>query len=183
MSIDIVFLIVLIAAILKGLRNGLLLGVFSLVGWIIGLAAALKLSASVANYLRAEAHWDSRWLPFLSFIAVFIGVAMLVRWGAMLVQKGIELAMLGWINKIGGVLLYAVIYTLLFSVFLFYADKMNLVSETTEKASRSYAFVQPWGPVVIDWIGKFLPMFKDVFHDLENFFEDVGRRVDKAVTR
>jgi len=101
----------------------------------------------------------------------------------MLVQKGIELAMLGWINKIGGVLLYGVIYTLLFSVFLFYADKMNLVSETTEKASRSYAFVQPWGPVVIEWIGKFLPMFKDVFHDLENFFEGVGRRVDKAVSR
>jgi len=180
MFIDILFVIFLISAVFKGLRNGLLLAVFSLVGWIIGIAAALKLSATVANHVRQEAHWDSKWLPVLCFVAVFIVVALLVRWGAMLIQKGVELAMLGWINKIGGILLYAILYTLLYSVFLFYADKMNLISEATEKASRSYAFVQPWGPVVIEWVGKIIPVFKDVFQDLESFFEEVRRRVDKS---
>lgn len=182
MAIDIIFLVLLITAIFKGLRNGLLLAVFSLVGWIVGLVAALKLSASVANYLRQEAHWDSRWLPFLSFLAVFLAVALLVRWGAAILQKGIELAMLGWLNKIAGALLYAVLYILLLSVVLFYAVRMNLIGENTLKNSHSYAFIQPWGPAVINGIGRFVPFLRDVFHDLERFFEHVGDRVNESHT-
>jgi len=182
MVIDLIFICILLTALFKGLRNGLLVAVFSLVGWIVGLAAALKLSASVANYLREQAHWDSKWLPILSFLAVFIAVALLIRWGAAIIQKGVELAMLGWLNKIGGVVLYAVLYILLFSVVLFYGTQMHLVTEDAIKGSRTYAFIQPWGPVVIDGIGKFLPFLKDVFHDLETFFEHVGEKVNKATT-
>ena len=52
MIIDIAFAIVMILAIFKGFSKGFIVGIFSLLAFIIGLAAALKLSVVVANYLR-----------------------------------------------------------------------------------------------------------------------------------
>ncbi len=55
MIIDIAFALLMVLAIFKGLRKGLILGIFSLLAFLIGLAAALKLSAVVAVYLNDKA--------------------------------------------------------------------------------------------------------------------------------
>ena len=101
MIIDIVFLFIMILAIFKGLRKGFILGIFSLLAFIIGLAAALKLSAVVAAYLQKNVVTASRWLPVLSFLLVFIVVILLVGLGARLIKKTIDFAMLGWLDRIG----------------------------------------------------------------------------------
>ncbi len=44
MLIDIIVVILLVMAIFKGLRKGLIVAVFSFLAFLIGLAAALKLS-------------------------------------------------------------------------------------------------------------------------------------------
>ena len=82
MIIDIGFLVVMIFAIFKGLRKGFILGIFSLLAFIIGLAAALKLSAVVAAYLQKDVVTASRWLPVFAFLLVFIVVILLVGIGA-----------------------------------------------------------------------------------------------------
>ena len=46
----------------------------------------------------------------ISFIIVLLGVILLVRWIANLIQAAIKIAMLGWLNKLGGVILYLFIY-------------------------------------------------------------------------
>ena len=51
--IDLFFILLLIVAAFKGMRKGFVLAVFSFLSIIIGLAAALKLSATVASHL----HW------------------------------------------------------------------------------------------------------------------------------
>ena len=85
MIIDIGFLILMILAIFKGLRKGFILGIFSLFAFIIGLAAALKLSVVVAAWLQKNVIPASRWLPVLSFLLVFIVVIFLVGLGARLI--------------------------------------------------------------------------------------------------
>ena len=72
MIIDIAFIVVLIIAIFKGLSKGFIVGIFSLVAFIIGLAAALKFSAVVAAYLQGKGMEATKWLPVLSFFLVFI---------------------------------------------------------------------------------------------------------------
>ena len=70
--IDIIFAILIIIAIFKGLRRGFIVAVFSIIGFIVGLAAALKLSALVAVYLQNSIAVAGKWLPFISFALVFI---------------------------------------------------------------------------------------------------------------
>jgi membrane protein required for colicin V production len=171
MFIDTLFILLLVAALYKGYSKGLIVAVFSFAAIIIGLAAALKLSSVVAVWLQKSTNLSGFWLPFLSFILVMIGVAFLVKLGAKFVEKTIQLVLLGWVNKLGGIVLYAALYISVLSVILFYFDKMNLLKEDTIATSKTYFFIQPWAPKVIAAFGKVLPIFKDVFHQLETFFE------------
>ncbi len=54
MIIDILFLAMMMMAVFQGLRNGLIVAVFSIVGWIIGLYAAFKFSGMAADYLKEK---------------------------------------------------------------------------------------------------------------------------------
>jgi membrane protein required for colicin V production len=110
---------------------------------------------------------------------VFFAVVLAVRWGAGLVEKTINVAMLGWVNKIGGAALYAALYIILLSVFLFYAQKINLLNADTVQASKTYPFIQPWAPRVIDGFGTILPWFKNMFGELEAFFGKIATNAGK----
>jgi membrane protein required for colicin V production len=74
-------------AFFKGIKKGLILAVFSLVGLIIGLAAAMNFRFIVADYLKDTVNISAKWLPFISFIVVFIAVLILVRIGATALEK------------------------------------------------------------------------------------------------
>jgi len=182
MIIDLAFLVMLIFAIIKGLQKGLIVGIFSLLAFIIGLAAAMKLSAVVAGYLDDSTNISSRWLPVLSFILVFILVAALVNFGARLLEKMVESLMLGAVNKIGGIFFYLFLETIIFSVVLFFFVQMNWVGAETIQASKVYEYVQPIGPWVINGIGTVFPVFKDLFHDLQHFFEGVAEKASSGKT-
>ena len=174
MLLDIVFAVVLVLALFRGYRQGLILGIFSLVAVVIGLAAALKLSALVAGWIGSAVKISEEWLPLVAFIVVFIAVVLLVRLGAKAIESTVELVMLGWLNRLAGILLFAVIYTLVFSVLLFYAVQMQWLSPGTLRESVTYEYVQPWGPRVINGLGSVIPLFKDMFRELEDFFGHVS---------
>lgn len=163
-------------AVFKGYRKGLVVAVFSFFGFFIGLAAALKLSTYVAGRLGEVVTVSERWLPFISFALVFIAVVLLVRLGAKMLEGVAEMAMLGWVNRLLGILLYALIYTMIFSVVLFYADQGKFIKPETIEKSTTFSFIQPIGPKAIDWFGRIIPWFSDMFEDLKGFFGSVGEQ-------
>ncbi|MHA4811972.1 CvpA family protein [Flavitalea flava] len=170
MLIDVLFLIIIALAVFKGFRQGLIIAVFSGLAFIIGLAAAIKLSAAVAGYLKENMHMSTRWLPVLAFLLVFIGVILVVRWGAKLAETVVDLAMMGWLNKLGGIVLYILVYAIILSVLLFYAVQVHFVSDATLASSRVYPYIRPLGKEAIEGFGKIVPFFKGMFTELENFF-------------
>ena len=132
-------------AAIKGYQRGLIVAVFSIIAFIVGLAAAIKLSAVVADYIGKATSISQQWLPVISFAVVFIIVILLVRWTASLIQKSVEFAMMGWVNKLGGILFYLCIYILIYSVVLFYADQMELIKPEWKSNSLTYSYIEPVG--------------------------------------
>ena len=124
MIVDIFFIIMLVLAIFKGYSRGFIVALFSIIAFVAGIAAAMKLSAAVASYLGQNAGIAKQWLPVLSFLLVFIVVALLVRAGAAIIEKTVQFAMLGWVNRIAGIILYVVLYVVLLSVIIFYANQV-----------------------------------------------------------
>jgi membrane protein required for colicin V production len=175
MTIDLIYLFLLAMAAYRGFRQGLVMAAFSFTGFFVGLAAAFKLSALVAGWLATSFNKPAPWWPFLAFFLVLVIVSGIIRLAAAGVSGTLNLVMLGWVNKLGGFLLYAVLYTLLFSVVLFYLDNLLHLSPKTLEQSAVYPYIKPWGQWTMDAWGKLLPQFRNVFHDMERFFEQVGR--------
>jgi membrane protein required for colicin V production len=161
-------------ALIKGYKKGLVLAIFSIIAFIVGLAAALKLSTVVAGWLGDSTNISAKWLPVISFLAVFVVVIIIVRSVGKIIESAVDWAFLGWANKLGGIILYAAAYTIIYSVILFYSDKLHLISEQTIQSSVTYAFIQPWAPVVMNAIGTVVPWFKDMFVQLQSFFEKLS---------
>ncbi|HVE60773.1 MAG TPA: CvpA family protein [Chitinophagaceae bacterium] len=159
MFIDIIVAVLLVIAIFKGLRKGLVVGIFSFLAIIIGLAAAIKLSAATASYLGDNTNISQRWLPVIAFAVVFIIVVLLVRLGARALEGIVKLTMLGWLNRFCGVLFFSLIYLFIFSIILFYANNLHLFNQETAKHSIAFPYLQPLGPKIINGLGSVLPFF------------------------
>lgn len=176
MIIDIAFILFLIMAIFKGLSKGLVLGIFSLLAFIIGLAAALKLSAVVAVYLHKDPGAMNKWLPLFAFLLVFVLFIVLISVIGKLIKKGLQIAMLGWVDSLMGMILYLVLYTIIFSILLFYAEKLLVVNTEETSTSHFYPYIVTWGPKLINNLGRIIPAFKNIFGELETFFGTIASK-------
>ncbi len=176
MIIDVIYVCILALAIFKGFSRGFIVAIFSFLAVFIGLAAALKLSATVALWLGASTGIGAKLLPVLAFVLVMIFVAWLVQLCAILIQKTLQIVMLGFLNKAAGVIFYCLLYTILFSVVLFYAAKTGLLQQDTIAASYCYNFIQPLGPHTINAFATLIPAFKNMFQQLEQFFDNIAKK-------
>jgi membrane protein required for colicin V production len=179
MVLDLIFAVIIILAIIRGYQRGLIVGLFSLIAIVIGLAAAIKLSTIVADYIGKAVKISDQWLPLISFAIVFLIVVLLVRLGANAIQKTAETFMLGWVNRLGGIIFYIAIYVTIFSVVLFYAEQIKVIQPATKNKSVTYTYIQPWGPKAINGVGTAVPAFKNMFWHLEEFFGGVSQKISK----
>lgn len=177
MLIDIAFALLMLFAFLKGMKKGFIASCFSAIGFIVAMAAALKLSAVLANRLSGNSHLSGKWVPFVSFVIVFAAVVIAFNQIGKLFQKTSEFMLLGWLNRFGGICLFVFIYGIIFSIVLFYAKELKFISENTIAASKSYSFIAPLGPDVINGLGKVIPFFNHLFEQLQHFFDRVSDKL------
>lgn len=177
MALDVFVLVCLAIAIVKGYRKGLIIALFSFIALVVGAAAALQLSGKAAQYLAPAVPSLHQWIPLIAFLLVFLSVAIVVRLLAKLLEETLKWSMLGWMNKLGGILFYSLLYLVLISIGLFYADKMGVISAPTKAAATSYPILQPLAPVIMDNLGKIVPVFGDLFGQIEQSFEQLGKEI------
>jgi len=176
MILDLIAGILLVLAIIKGYTKGAILAAFSYIALIIGIAAAIKLSVVVAGYLTSRS-MHGKWLSFLSFVIVLVIVIVIIKLLARMIEKIIQAVLMGWVNRICGIILFVLVYFTVYSVFLFYTTKMGLTGPQTVQASVTYPYFHNLGPWAIDHLGVVIPWFKDMFRHLSDFFAAMAARL------
>ena len=174
MLLDIIGILLIILAFIRGYGKGVIVGVFSMLGVVLGMLVALKFSGVFADYLLKRDFITSAWAQVVSFVLLFLGMILLVRLVAKLIEGLIKAASLGLVNRLAGGTLYSLIGLLIWSALLWIANRAHFISPETLSASRSYEFMVPVAPWVYTHIGDVLPMAKDVFSDLGRFFDQVN---------
>ncbi|MBC8047543.1 MAG: CvpA family protein [Fimbriimonadaceae bacterium] len=173
MILDIIFAIILILLFIRGYKKGIIHAVVSLVAIIIGLMVAVRFSEVAAVYFDKWFNISSRYLPVIAFIAVFFAVYFIFRWLGAMMEGIFKLIKLNFINQVLGGLVWAVIWAMLFSTLLFYGNNMQLFSDELKSDSLVYEKIEPFAPDVIAGIGKIIPPVKDIYNDLQQWFNDL----------
>jgi membrane protein required for colicin V production len=178
MGLDIAALIIIGLFFIRGYMKGLIVAAFSVVAILLGLVVALKFSQSLAEWLRIHDYVSSAWVQVVSYIALFIGVVLLVRMVARAIEGAVEGMMLGTLNKLAGGILYALLGAILWSSLLWIGDAAKIIPEEKIAASTSYPWFKALAPWIWEQAGHLLPFVKDTFAKLQSFFDSVNNKPD-----
>ena len=171
MWIDILTGTLLIVAILQGIRNGFIKALLSFFSFFIGLIVAYQLAGWVARQLKEYTKIESYWLPFISFIIVLLAVLFLIRWVSGLLQQTAEVLMLGWLNKLLGIVLYGFIYFTIWSALVYFLQILGVLEAVKMKDAYSYSYLQKWWPYCTDKMSQWLPFIKTTIATFPNPFK------------
>ncbi|MEY3060470.1 MAG: hypothetical protein RL000_1822 [Bacteroidota bacterium] len=155
----------------KGWTKGFIMAIVSCVSLFVGLALALQFSGWVEGYLKKEAASNNDWLAFFAFLMVLIGAIIAIRILGKIIEKSVELVLLGLVNRFAGILLYLFIYLSIFAVVLVYLKQFEIVGNETAIHSKSYTYLINFGGWVIDFFAEWLPAINNLFNDTKEFIQ------------
>lgn len=171
MVIDILLLILLALAIYKGWTKGFIMAIFVFVSYFVALALAFHFSGTVEGYMRSKSEGDGKWFSFLSFLLVMVAGIIAVRLIGKLIEKSAELMMLGFINRLMGILVMFCIYATFFAVILVYCKRFGIVNDGYSADSKSFSYTINYGEWLVSHFSEWLPALKNLFKDAGGFIE------------
>jgi membrane protein required for colicin V production len=151
---------VLVIAILQGYKNGFIRALISFFSLFIGLLLAFQFAGWVAGQLKEHTKINSQLLPFISFLIVLILVLILLRWATRLLQQTAEWLMLGWLNKLLGIVLYSLIYFTILSALVYFFQLLGVLEADKMKATYSYEYLNKWWPYCLEKLSIWVPSIK-----------------------
>ncbi|HWB63342.1 MAG TPA: CvpA family protein [Chitinophagales bacterium] len=170
MIFDILFLIFIGLGFYQGFKNGIIYAIFSLLGWFLGLVAALKFSYLLVNLLQGLLHFGPKVSAIISFILVLALVLLLTRLIAWGLEKILKSFALNLPNQIIGGIIYSLIGLYVLCIFVWFLNRIEVFPDSQKKTSHVYPYIADLAPHVAEVSGKVVPYFRDTFHQFDNLF-------------
>jgi membrane protein required for colicin V production len=136
---DIILALPLLWMTYRGFTKGFIIGIVSLIAFILGLYLSIRFSASLATIFIAQFHATSPYIRLISFIAIFLAVIILLFFLGKMLEKAVDLMALGFLNKILGALLGFAKAVVLVSLLLFLVSiidpRQRIITEKMKQES------------------------------------------------
>lgn len=156
--IDLIIAVLLGYALFKGLQNGLVVSVISLVALIVGIYFSLRFSFYTKDVLIQSTQWNPNTITIASFFITFLAVLIALYALGKLVTRLVDSLALGFLNKLAGALFEGIKMILIISVFLNLFQKINfnnlIVSEEKLNESIFYKPVESISKTVFPLMDK-----------------------------
>ena len=157
--LDIILLVCFIPAIISGLRKGFIAQVVAIISIVLGVWLSVKSATLVGSWISQWIEASPQLINIISFAIIFIAVAVLLFTIGKLIEATIKIIMLGWLNKLLGVLfsMLKCILIIGFLIIVFEAinDTFGLVPESYLSESLLYAPFR-------DIADSVFPLFKEL---------------------
>lgn len=174
--LDIVLLILLGGAAIRGFSHGFVIESCSLLGLVLGIWAGVHLNNRAAQWIGLDPEQE-----VLSFIVVFVAVLVIAYLIGRGLTKLIDVAQLTLPNKVAGiifgVLRSAFVLSILLNVLGALEQKSWTPSRATFEASRLYAPIRAFAPMIVPALEE----TKWVKRTIEQLERGVDRTVGQAI--
>ena len=130
------------------------------------MIVAFQFAGYISNILKEHTKIGSQWLPFIAFLVVLIGVMILLKMITGILQQSAEWLLLGWLNKLLGMVLYALIYGTILSAVLYFMILLGVVEKSSIKDSFSFSYLESWWPYFMKKLSLWIPSIKSSLSSL-----------------
>ncbi|HNP76378.1 MAG: CvpA family protein [Cyclobacteriaceae bacterium] len=161
---DIFLLLCCMAGAWNGYREGFLMELISLVAIILGVLGGFKLMGEGMLFLQDRFHADKATLPYVSFILIFVIIMIAVRLLGKMVKNSIDKSFLGTVDQSMGAGLGIFKTLFMASILIWIFDSLKVAPSTAwTEDSWLYPFTAHLAPRTADWIGNYIPVFREIF--------------------
>ena len=151
--IDLVLCIPLVWGFYKGFTRGIIIEAATLAAFGLGVWGGIKFSDLIAGFLKNYFHWNSPYLPIISFAVIFLGIIIGVYAVAKLAERFVKAAALGIVNKLTGAAFGVLKFALVISVLIFILESLKkniqIIPEKTIEVSLLYKPIGSIAPAII----------------------------------
>ncbi|ASV30369.1 CvpA family protein [Maribacter cobaltidurans] len=123
--LDIVLGLLLLWGLWKGLTNGLLIEIASIIALIAGIYGAIHFSYIAGDYLSERMDWDEKIINIAALTITFILIVLAVHILGKILTKIIDFAMLGILNKLAGAIFGILKVAVILGALLVFLDRLN----------------------------------------------------------
>ena len=159
-TLDIVILLLFIPGIIRGLSKGFLEQSISLVGVVLSVYLAYHFSDFACDIIKNYITVSETVLNVIGFAAILVVVLLLVMLLSKLVTKVAEMASLGWLNKVLGLVFALCTTALVIAILIILFDTVNvkfeLVKSTILQDSVLYGHLKDFGYFVFPYLKQLL---------------------------
>lgn len=146
-AIDISIAILLIIGLVRGLMNGFILELTSLLSLILGIVGAFLFAEEVEFYIAPYLDWEAKYIQLTAFILTFLAIVMVVSLIGKALTKLINVIALGMLNRLVGGLFGLLKMCLIVLVLVLIISSINkkvgfLDDKEVVKNSVTYAFFE-----------------------------------------
>lgn len=158
--VDIVILCCFLPALYFGAKNGLVKQLVALAVIFFGIRLSLRFSVPVSNWVLEHVEMSEFWAKAVSFILIFFVVAIVLSLLGRIIEKIIKISLLGWLNKLLGIVMTFCLFALVISVLAYFVDSANNLLEfiPKEKLEESRFY-----PMLLNLAQEVFPRFKELF--------------------
>ena len=150
--LDIIILIPLFLWARQGYNKGLIISVASFTALVLGLYIAFFFWDFTAEKLTEHFEINKEYLKLIAFLLTFVIVVMVVVLTGNILQKFIDVLMLGFLNKaaglVFGVLKGALYLSILIFIINYFDSGKNLIKQEYRDGSVLYKPVESFAPML-----------------------------------
>jgi membrane protein required for colicin V production len=138
--IDIIILIFIVLSAIKGFAKGFVIGITSLAGLVLGILFSLKYAGSLALNLQSIFGNHSKFIYIAAYIICFALIVLFVHIIGKSIEKVIEIAALGFVNRLGGAFLGIVKVLFVFSAIFYLLKIVDPESRIIKPETKQKSF-------------------------------------------
>lgn len=159
--LDLIILVFALFSAISGFSKGLIIGIASLTGIVLGVIFSLNYASDVAAYFEQVFDKHSLFITLAAYLICFSAILLFVKLIGKSLEKVVEIASLGFLNRMAGAAFGVLKVLFLFSAFFFLLRIADPQSHLIHKETREHSlFYKP-----LEWLlPSTLPFLK---HQLE----------------
>jgi len=163
-KIDIAISLLLVLGAYFGYKRGFLAELFFFTALVLGVLIGFKCTGFGVAYLHQHFNADTVFLPYISFLIIFIAVITMVIFLGNRIKHLMDDTFLGKVDSIAGAVLGIMKYAFCSSVIFWLAVKINFTfPDNWTQGSWLYPKTLMFAKSISELFGNFLPFFKETF--------------------
>jgi membrane protein required for colicin V production len=137
---DCCFFAAIIISLIVGFMRGFVRQLLGLVGILAGIYCAYRISEDLTEWWHGHFDVDIKTMKIVVFLIILALVYLLVLWLAVLLGRLLKMAMLGWVNRLFGMLFGAIKTVIIFCALAYSIHYLKLAGVEIKDIEKSVTF-------------------------------------------